>query len=82
MQKEMKLQHSDLSGVAADVLGVIVPSIPPSVVAATWKQAQQTRRRNKILQLHQQHQQQCQQRQDELWALQSIADLLAYVMKR
>ncbi|CDJ54269.1 DNA polymerase zeta catalytic subunit, putative [Eimeria brunetti] len=77
LQKEMKLQHSDLNGVAADVLGIIAPSIPSAIVAATWQQAQQTRRR-----VMQQQQQQQQQPNEDLWALQSIANLLSHVMNR
>ncbi|CDI87412.1 DNA polymerase zeta catalytic subunit, putative [Eimeria praecox] len=78
LQKEMKLHHSDLNGVAADVLGIISPSIPPAVVAAIWQQAQQTRKR-KMLEQQQQHQSQY---EGDLWALQSIADVLSYIMNR
>ena len=74
LQKEMKLQHSDLNGVAADVLGIISPSIPPSIIAAIWQQAQQARRRKLI--------QQQQQEKGDLWALQSIANILSHVMNR
>lgn len=77
LQKEMKLQHSDLNGVAADVLGIITPSIPLAITAAIWQQAQQTRRRK----LLQQHQRQSQQEED-LGALQSVANLVSHVMNR
>ncbi|CDJ29730.1 DNA polymerase zeta catalytic subunit, putative [Eimeria mitis] len=78
LQKEVKLQHSDLNGVAADVLGIIAPSIPPAIIAAIWQQAQEMRRRKMI---QQQNQQQPQDEED-LWALQTIANLLSHVMNR
>ncbi|XP_026192450.1 uncharacterized protein LOC34618141 [Cyclospora cayetanensis] len=81
LQKEVKLQHSDLCGTAGEVLGLLLPSIPQAIVAAVWEQAQQKRRR-RALQNPQEQQQQQQREQDELWALKSIAELLAYVMKR
>lgn len=45
LQKEMKLQHSELEGVALEVLGVTAPTVPPSVSAALWAEAQAAQRR-------------------------------------
>ncbi|KAL8270808.1 hypothetical protein Esti_005282 [Eimeria stiedai] len=78
LQREIKLHHSDLNGVASEVLGFISPTVPSAFSAALWQQAQQARRRARM----QQQQQQQQLQREELWALKTIAATLLHVMNR
>ncbi|KAL8425812.1 hypothetical protein Efla_004311 [Eimeria flavescens] len=82
LQREIKLQHSDLSGVAAEVLGIVSPTVPSAVIAALWQQGQQARKRSRMQQQQLQQKQQQQLQQEELWGLTTIGATLRHVMDR